>query len=58
MDAAVWGNVASLTTHGEPGGIPGLTRSGVGDDRAVGPLSRSGLGRKLERSIPSPNIRS
>ena len=44
--------------HGEPGAIPGLTRSGVGDDRVAGPLSRAGLGRKLERSIPSPNIRS
>ena len=52
------GSVAPLTTHGEPGGNPGLTRSGVGDDRAVVPLSRRGLGRKLERTSPSPNIRS
>ena len=40
------GTVPPATDAGNSGGNPGLTRSGVGDDGAAGPLSRSGSGRR------------
>jgi len=50
------GSVVALHECGEPGAIPGLTRSGVGDERIAGPLSRAKrrLGKEIREVDPKP----
>ena len=45
---------AALTMTGNSGESPGLTRSGVGDDRVAGPLSLSRLGKEIREVEPEP----
>ena len=50
------GSFAVLTSVGNSGEIPGLTRSGVGDERIAGPLSRGKrrLGKEIREVDPKP----
>jgi hypothetical protein len=54
--AVACGTVAALTNAGNSGVIPGLARSGVGDERIVGPLSRwkRRLGKEIREVDPKP----
>jgi hypothetical protein len=50
------GSMRATHERGEPGGTPGLARSGVGDERIVGPLSRAKrrLGKEIREDEPEP----
>ncbi len=50
------GSICRAHERGEPGGTPGLARSGVGDERIAGPLSRAKrrLGKEIREDEPEP----
>jgi len=50
------GSICAAHECGEPGETPGLARSGVGDERIEGPLSRAKrrLGKEIREVEPKP----